>query len=71
MTDIRAAIVKTIEDLQVPVGEPISLYAIGPTLVGMGFDELAIVDTLYGLQEAKIIELMDGNRLRVLPLSRR
>jgi hypothetical protein len=47
--------------------EPINLLEIGPTLVTtMGYSQDAIVNALYWLVSEKRIELMSGNRVRLL-----
>ncbi|AYD01720.1 hypothetical protein [Neorhizobium sp. NCHU2750] len=48
------------------VEKPINLYEIGPTLVGAGYSQEQLVNALFYLQSMKRIELMDGNRVRVL-----
>ncbi len=46
--------------------EPRSLYDIGVPLVGRGFDQNAIVNALFDLAHDGAIELLPGNRVRVL-----
>lgn len=46
--------------------EPINLLEIGPTLVGREHTEGEIVNALYWLVDARRIELMPGNRVRLL-----
>ncbi len=49
--------------------EPRSLYDVGVPLVGLGFDQNAIVNALFDLAHDGAIELISGNRVRVLSLS--
>lgn len=44
----------------------LDLYDIGQPLVAQGFTETEILDVLIKLTHQKVIELLPGNRLRVL-----
>ena len=47
--------------------EPVNLLEIGPVLVvEMGYSQEQIINTLYWLVDAKRIELMPHNRVRLL-----
>ncbi len=66
MTDIRQAIIEAANS-KAPPGTPVNLLDIGPILVlEKQFTEQQVVDALYALHEQKVIEMMDGNRIRVL-----
>ncbi|EPE97190.1 hypothetical protein [Rhizobium grahamii] len=48
-------------------GTPIDLLEIGPRLViEMHFTEDEVVNALYAMQSAGLIQMLDGNRIRVL-----
>lgn len=66
MTDIRQAILDAANSKAEP-GTPVNLLDIGPVLVlEKGYTELEVADALYAMEEQKVIEMMDGNRIRVL-----
>lgn len=48
--------------------EPRSLYDVGVPLVGQGYPEKLIVSALFDLAQEGSIELITGNRVRVLRL---
>lgn len=47
--------------------EATSLYGVGVPMVGKGFGEHEIVNALIALDQKKLIELLPGNQVRVLP----
>lgn len=64
--DLSQAILDVANSKAAP-GEPVSLLDIGPFLVlEKGYTELEVADALYAMQEQKVIELLSGNRMRVL-----
>ncbi|WP_157224440.1 hypothetical protein [Rhizobium mesoamericanum] len=64
--DIRRANLDAANSKAEP-GTPVNLLEIGPVLVlEKNYTELEVVDALYAMQEKKVIELLDGNRMRVL-----
>ncbi|MDQ0558664.1 hypothetical protein QO004_000439 [Rhizobium mesoamericanum] len=66
IVDVRQEILDAANRKAEP-GTPVSLLEIGPVLVlEKNYTELEVVDALYALQEQKVIELLDGNRMRVL-----
>lgn len=72
MTDVSQAIVDLLRRMKATPEVPNSLYDIGVPLVDDGFSQNAILNGLYKLQSERIIELIDGNRLRLvkaLPVS--
>jgi hypothetical protein len=46
--------------------EATSLYAVGVPMVGKGFRQDEILNTLMSMDREKAIELLPGNQLRVL-----
>ncbi|AYD00939.1 hypothetical protein [Neorhizobium sp. NCHU2750] len=64
--DATDAIMQQLRERDVTADKPINLYEIGPTLVGAGYSEGEIVNALFYLQSMKRIELMDGNRVRLI-----
>jgi hypothetical protein len=46
--------------------EPTSLYAVGVPMVAKGFTQDEVLNVLMALEREKTIELLPGNRLRVL-----
>ena len=64
--DLSQAILDVANSKAAP-GEPVNLLDIGPILVTeKGYTELEVADALYAMQEQKVIELLSGNRMRVL-----
>lgn len=68
MTDIdaRAALLTLLKELGIEPGQSISLYKIGPPLIGRGISQDSIVNALYAMKDDGIIELVEGNRLVLL-----
>ena len=64
--ETKAAIVELLSTFG---GEPRSLYDVGVPLVGRGFDQNMIVNALFDLAHDGAIELISGNRVRVLRAS--
>lgn len=65
-TDIRQAILDAANS-KAERGSPVNLLEIGPILVTeKGYTELEVLDALYAMKDAKVIELLEGNRIRVL-----
>jgi hypothetical protein len=65
-TDIRQAILDAANSKSERC-TPVSLLEIGPILVTeKGYTEYEVRDALFALQEAKVIELLNGNRMKVL-----
>ncbi|KQY25948.1 hypothetical protein [Rhizobium sp. Root483D2] len=56
-----------IDILQGLGAEATSLYAVGVPMVEQGFNQDEILNALMALDREKVIELLPGNRLRVLP----
>jgi len=64
--DIRQAILDAANS-KAERGTPVNLLEIGPILVTeKGYTELQVADALYAMVDAKVIELLNGNRMRVL-----
>ncbi|EPE98635.1 hypothetical protein [Rhizobium grahamii] len=64
--DIRAAIIDAANSKAAP-GTPIDLLDIGPRLViEMNFTQDEVVNALYAMQSEGDIEMLSGNRIRVL-----
>ena len=67
-TDAREALLALLKELGLEPGVPLSLYEIGPPLIGQGISEDSIVNALDALKEAGMIDLPGGNRLVVIKL---
>jgi len=66
MTDIRQAILDA-ADSKAERGTPISLLEIGPLLLNDDrYTQDEIVNALYSMHAEKVIEMLEGNRMRVL-----
>lgn len=66
MTDIRQAILDAANS-KAERGAPVNLLEIGPELLKDDrFTQDEIVNALYAMQSDKVIELLEGNRMRVL-----
>lgn len=66
MTDIRQAILDAANS-KAERGTPISLLEIGPLLLKDDrYTQDEIVNALYAMDAEKVIEMLDGNRMRVL-----
>jgi hypothetical protein len=65
--EIRSAFFDVLLSLGAEPGKPISNYDIGPPMVMRGFSEEEIVNMFFSLQTKKVIELLPGNRLQILP----
>jgi len=63
--ELKAAVVDCILGLGEP-GAAISNYLIGAPLVAAGFTELELADALIALNDDGMVELLDGNRVRLL-----
>lgn len=63
--DTRAALLALLKQLGLEPGVPLSLYEVGPPLVGQGISQDSIVDVLYSLKDEGVIDL-PGNRLVLL-----
>jgi DNA-binding GntR family transcriptional regulator len=61
----RAKLIELIKELRLEPGVPLSLYEIGPPLVGQGISQDSIVNALYALEDEGVIDLL-GNRLVLL-----
>jgi hypothetical protein len=59
------AICNVLHQIGARVDVPISLFDIGMPLVGQGYGEEEIINALFYLQSAKVLDLIDGNRLRL------
>lgn len=64
-SDVRAAILGLLRDLEAEDGRAIDLYDIGVPLIAQGFDQHAIANTLYALDRDGIIALIGSNRLQM------
>jgi len=66
MTDIRQAILDAANS-KAERGTPISLLEIGPLLLKDDrYTQDEIVNALYAMDADKVIEMLEGNRVRVL-----
>lgn len=67
MTDIdaRSALLTLLKEMELQPGLSLSLYEIGPPLIGQGISQDSIVDALYTLKDEGVIDL-PGNRLELL-----
>lgn len=66
MTDISQAILDAANS-KAEQGTPVNLLEIGPILVTeKKYTELEVLNALYAMQADKVIELLNGNRMRVL-----
>jgi len=66
MTDIRQAILDAANS-KAERGTPISLLEIGPLLLQDDrYTQDEIVNALYAMDAEKVIEMLEGNRMRVL-----
>jgi hypothetical protein len=63
--EIRFALLALLHEIEVKTELPISLYEIGPPLVTQGFTQNDILHALYALQDDRIMELIEGNRLQL------
>ncbi|MBZ9790549.1 hypothetical protein K9B32_10505 [Rhizobium sp. 3T7] len=64
--DLRQAILDAANS-KVAKGTPVSLLEIGPTLlIEQNFTQEELVNALFAMQGDTVIELLDGNRMRVL-----
>jgi hypothetical protein len=61
--EIRADLIDILNGLR---PDATSLYAVGVPMVGKGFNQDEILNALMALDRENIIELLPGNRLRVL-----
>lgn len=66
MDDIKAAFLDLLRSLGADPSTPIDILKLGPPLVGGGFNEDQIVNLLFYLESLKSIELLPGNRLRIM-----
>jgi hypothetical protein len=62
--EIRADLIDILNELG---PDATSLYDVGVPMVGNGFNQDEILNALMALLRENIIELLPGNRLRVLP----
>ena len=67
MTDIdaRSALLTLLKEMALEPDMSLSLYEIGPPLIGQGISQDSIVDALYALKDEGVINL-PGNRLELL-----
>ena len=63
--EVRAAVVDCIREFA-ETHSAISNYLLGAPLVSAGFTELEIADALLALNDAGVVELLEGNRVRLL-----
>ena len=66
--EVKSAVIDCISHLGV-VGVPISNYLIGVPLVSAGFTELEIAEALTALNDNGTVELLDGNRVRIISVT--
>jgi hypothetical protein len=66
MGTVATAIVEEIKAVESEPLAVINLLDIGPALVRQGFDQHTIVNALFAMQSSKVIELLPGNRLRLM-----
>ncbi|TWF49897.1 hypothetical protein [Neorhizobium alkalisoli] len=60
------AICNLLRDLGAKVDEPVSIYKIGePLIIDKGYSEDELINALFYLQSQKVIDLLEGNRLRL------
>jgi hypothetical protein len=60
------AICDLLRELGAGVDVPISIYLIGqPLIIEQGYSQDELVNALFYLQAQKVIDLIDGNRLRL------
>lgn len=62
------ALLELLRSISVAPDTPVSLLEIGPPLVGQGFTEETVLDALFWLDDSGAIELIPGNRLRLVKL---
>lgn len=65
MSELQVAILAAIRPYG---GGPVNLLRIGTGLVGQGFDQNEIVTALFALKASGMIDVMEGNRVRLLNL---
>ena len=67
MSKASEAILDVLRDIKATPDQPIEIYAIGiPMVMERKFTEDEVYHALMWLQSDKVIELMDGNRLRLV-----
>lgn len=64
--DATDAIMQQLRQRDVTEDKSINLYEIGPTLIAAGYSQEQLVNALFYLQSMKRIELLDGNRVRIV-----
>jgi|APAra7269096613_1048513.scaffolds.fasta_scaffold168566_1 hypothetical protein len=66
--EVKSAVIDCISHLG-GAGAPISNYLIGVPLVSAGFTELEIAEALIALNDNGTVELLDGNRVRIISVT--
>lgn len=68
--ELETAMLAVLAALQAGPDNPISLLLVGSSLIEQGFTQDQIINRLYRMEAGKQIELLQGNRLRLVkPLS--
>ncbi len=62
--EVRKAILHRLKELGAQPHQPVSMYELGNALFPK-FTEHEIVDGVIGLQDRRIVELLNGNRLQL------
>jgi hypothetical protein len=67
MTKASEAILDVLRDISATPEQPVEMYAIGiPLILGKKFIEDEVYHGLMNLKSEGVIELMDGNRLKLV-----
>lgn len=64
--DIESAMREVFAALQAAPNNPVSLLRVGASLIEQGFTQEQILNWLYQMEAGKQIELLEGNRLRLV-----
>ncbi len=64
--DVAEALTQLLRTFE--IDQPRSLYDVGAPLIGQGFMQSDVLDALFFLRSEGKIELLDGNRVRVVSL---
>lgn len=68
LTDMEPtdALLEQLRLLNAKPDKPISMFDIGIPLIGLGYTQEEILNALFYLESKKQIELLPGNRLRLI-----
>lgn len=64
--DIESAMLDLLAALQAAPDNPVSLLLVGSSLIEQGFTQEQIINRLYHMEAGKQIQLIEGNRLRMI-----